>query len=136
MQLIEQDTSYDALYDTEHKILNFSVSGYLDVMKIRRYLARQVEWARENKIVGVCADLTQMDGTITPVAGYIANEYLLPLKAMGMIAFAIIVSKEILCKIAARDFVAKMGEHGVVLFHEKHEASKWLENYLLENKMK
>lgn len=135
MQVIEQNPFYEAQYDAAHKFLVFNISGNVDVSRIRNILSRQVEWSREHTVLAVCADLTLLEGTIAPLAGFIANDYLFPLKDAGMSAAAIVVSEDILCRLAARDFVKRMGEQGIVMFHDKSEAMKWLHHHIQNHRI-
>lgn len=126
MHILEQNPFYEAHYDTAHKLIIFSISGDVEVGRIRSYLARQIEWSNDHKVLGICADLTKLEGTIAPLTGFIATEYLAPLKESGMFGAAIVVSEEIMSRLAARDFVRRMGEQGIVMFHDKADAMKWL----------
>ena len=134
MHVIEQNPFYEAYYDAAHKFLIFSVTGDVEVTRIRSYLARQIEWSQEHKVLGICADLTNLEGTIAPLSGFIATEYIAPLKEVGMSGAAIVVSEEILSRLAARDFVKRMGEQGVVMFHDSTDAMKWLHHRIQNHK--
>lgn len=133
LALIEKNSFSHSYYDNEEKIINFKIWGDIDFNSTKAVLRGQIEFAQDHKVLGICTDISELNGTIAPISGFIATEYFPTLISLGLLCNAIIVSREIFSQVAAKDLIKKMDSYGIKLFFEDHEAEQWLKHSITQN---